>query len=141
MIYNAKVRFEGRGLFAAKEIFLGNLEAGEAKEGEIPVFVGTLDMEEGIQDEPEQSGDQSGEHGEKYGETLGVAVFTFENEQGEVTEQRQEIITAVQKPEVVELKVQEEAPETNQWWVTVFVLVILGLLAVILWLIARGRRK
>lgn len=141
VIYNAKVRFEGRGLFAAKEIFLGNLEAGEAKEGEIPVFAGTLDMEDGIQDEPGQSGDQTGEHGEKYGKTLGVAVFTFENEQGEVTEQRQEIMTAVQKPEIVELKVQEEAPETNQWWVTVFVLVILGLLAVILWLIARGRRK
>ena len=40
------------------------------------------------------------------------------------------------KPETVELKIEEEEPETNQWWVTIVILVgfVLLLVIVILYL-------
>lgn len=128
-LYNAKVRFEGRGLFAPKELFLGNIEAGMSSDGEISVFAGTLNMDD--------SGKIVDENGKKYGDTGGTLIFTYENERGELTELTQEIQTTIQKPQAVELKVEEEEPQTNQWWITIFVLVILALVLLVVWLYLR----
>ena len=55
-----------------------------------------------------------------------------------MTEQEQEFTTAIKKPQIVELKIEEtEKQETNQWWITITVLVFLTLLLVIFWLYLR----
>lgn len=129
VIYNAKVRLEGTGLFPTEELFLGNLEAGTSVDGEIPVFAGTLDMDE--------QGEISQEGAEKYGITSGKVIFSYEDEKGEVIEQTMEIKTEIKEPETVELKVEKDEPETNQWWITIIFIIILVLVLVILWLSLR----
>ncbi len=77
------------------------------------------------------------ENAEKYGDTSGTVIFSYENELGELTELKREVHTVIQKPQVVELKVEEEEPQTNQWWVTIFVLVIVVLILLVIWLYIR----
>ena len=128
VLYNAKLQLEGQGLFA-QEVFLGTIEAGTAKDGEMQVFAGTLAMGE--------NGDSIDETAEKYGSVTGRVVFSYENEQGEVTRQTQEFLTAIKKPKTVELEIEEETEQTNQWWITAVAAVILALLLVIVWLSIR----
>lgn len=130
VIYNVRVRLEGRGLFPEKELFLGNIEGGTSSEGELQVFAGTLDM------------DAEGEiieGAEKYGDTSGKVIFSYENEQGEVMEQVQEIHTSVKKPQMVELKIEKEVQKTNQWWITIIILIFLVLIFGMIWLYLRMR--
>lgn len=129
VIYNARVRLEGRGLFANEE-FLGNIEPGVSSDGEMQIFAGTLNMDE--------QGEITEENAEKYGDVTGSIIFSYENEQGEVIVQEQEFSTAIKKPQVVELKIEEEKKqETNQWWITIMGMAFLALLFVILWLYLR----
>jgi len=128
-VYNARVRLEGKGLFPRRELFLGNLEGGTSQPGELQVFAGTLDMDnQGIMIE---------EGGDKYGDTTGLVTFSYEDEQGQVIEQTQEIHTSIQEPEIVELKVEKEKPQTNQWWITIVAGMFLILVLVIIWLYLR----
>ncbi len=131
VIYNARVRLEGKGLFAS-EVFLGNIEAGQSLDGEMQIYAGTLNMNE--------QGEITDVDAEKYGDVLGRVVFSYESEQGEVIEQEQTFSTAIKKPEIVELKIEEEEDqETNQWWITVIVMTFLVLLFIICWLYLRMR--
>lgn len=127
-LYNVRVRLAGTGLFPTRDLFLGNMEAGASEDGEIPVFIGTLDMDE--------NGEASGE-GEKYGETSATVLFSYEDEQGEVKEQTMEVHTEIREPRQVQLKVEEEPPQTNQWWISSIVLAVLVLLSTIVWLYLR----
>ena len=77
------------------------------------------------------------EDGKKYGETTGTVVFSYENEQGERTEQSQELYTSIKKPQIVELKVEKEEPKTNQWWITILFFIFLVLMLIIGWLYLR----
>lgn len=129
VLYNVRVRLEGKGLFPEKELFLGTVEAGTSVDGEIKVFAGTLNMD--------NEGNVIEEDGKKYGETSGTIVFSYENEQGELTEQSQELHTSIKKPQIVELKVEKETPKTNQWWITIIILMFLVLILVICWLYLR----
>lgn len=129
VIYNAKVRMEGTGLFPTEELFLGNLEAGTSVDGEISVFAGTLDMNE--------QGEILDGGAEKYGKTSGTIIFSYENENGEIVEQTMELQTEIKKPEIVELKVEKEEPETNQWWITITFAAFLVLILAIVWLSLR----
>ena len=124
-----KVRLEGKGLFPDKELFLGTVEAGTSADGEIKVFAGTLNMD--------YEGNIIDEDGKKYGETAGTVIFSYENEQGELTEQSQEVYTSIKKPQIVELKVEKEAPKTNQWWITIIILILIVLILIICWLYLR----
>ena len=63
--------------------------------------------------------------------------FSYEDEQGKVIEQTQEIHTSIQEPEIVELKVEKEKPQTNQWWITIGAGMFLVLVLVIIWLYLR----
>lgn len=101
-VYNAKVRLEGKGLFPRGELFLGNLEGGTSQPGELQVFAGTLDMD--------NQGTVIEEGGDKYGDTIGLVTFSYEDEQGQVIEQTQEIHTSIEEPEIVELKVERRSP-------------------------------
>lgn len=129
IIYNAKVRLEGKGLFAQGELFLGNVEGGASAPGELQVFAGTLDMD--------AQGNIMENGGEKYGDTVGTVIFSYEDEQGEQIEQTMEIRTCIQEPKTVELKVEKEKPQTNQWWITIVAGVFLVLLLVMIWLYLR----
>lgn len=129
MIYNVKVRLEAKGLFPVQEAFLGNIEGGSSADGEQKVFVGTLDMD--------AEGNVIEEGGAKYGDTSGTVIFSYENEQGEVTEQKLEIHTQIQEAETIDLKIEDEKPKTNQWWITIIFFVITVLLLVIVWLYLR----
>ena len=77
------------------------------------------------------------EGGEKYGDTSGVVTFSYEDEQGQVIEQSMEVHTSIKEPEIVELKVEKEVPETNQWWITIVAGIILALVLVVIWLYLR----
>lgn len=131
VLYNAKARLEGQGLFA-NEVYLGNIEAGSAADGEMQVFAGTLNMD--------AEGNVLDEDGEKYGDVKGRLVFSYENERGEAVEQEQAFSTAILKPQVAELKI-EEAPEqeTNQWQAVTAVMVFLFMLLAIVCLYLRMR--
>lgn len=128
-IYNVTVRLEAKGLFPQQEVFLGNIEGGSSADGEQKVFVGTLDMD--------AQGNVVEEGGEKYGDTSGTVIFSYEDEQGEVTEQKMDIHTEIQEAEIVELTVEDEKPKTNQWWITIIFFVIAALVLVIVWLYLR----
>ena len=85
-----------------------------------------------------ESTEASGEDSEeKYGDTLGTVIFSYENENGEVVEQRQEFHATILKPQVVELKVEQEEPQTNQWWITIAAGIVLLLFLLLLWLYLR----
>ncbi len=129
VIYNVKVRLEAKGLFSQQEMFLGNIEGGTSADGEQKVFVGTLDMD--------AQGNVSQEGGEKYGDTSGFVILSYENEQGEVTEQKVEIHTTIREAETVKLEIEEQKPKANQWWITIVFFVVLSLLLVIIWLYLR----
>lgn len=129
VIYNAKVRLEGQGLFAQGELFLGNLEGGASVPGEMQVFAGTLDMD--------AQGNIMENGGEKYGNTVGNVIFSYEDEQGEQIEQKIEFHTCIQEPKTLELKVEQQKPQTNQWWITIVAGVFLVLLLAIICLYLR----
>ena len=97
--------------------------------GELKVFAGTLDMD--------AQGNFIENGTEKYGDTVGNVIFTYENEQGEQIEQTMEIRTCIQEPKTVELKIEKEKPQTNQWWMTIVAGVVLILLLIIIWLYLR----
>lgn len=122
-LYNARVSVEGKGLFPVQDVFLGNISAGESKEGEMQIFIGTLDMDE----EGKQSEEKSG----KYGAVSGIVTFSFEDENGEIKEQKLDIHTEIKEAQIVQLKIEKEKEETNQWWITVIVILILTLVLVI----------
>lgn len=66
-----------------------------------------------------------------------TVIFSYENEQGEVAEQKQELKTSIKKPQIVELKVEKEVPKTNQWWITILAGAFLVLILIIVWLYLR----
>lgn len=129
VIYNVRVRLEAAGLFPEKEMFLGTIEPGTSADGEIAVFAGTLDMD--------AEGNTPEGNVEKYGDTAAEVIFTYEDEQGGVTEQVVSFHTAIKKPETVELKVENPQEETNQWWITVLFFVFLVLILIIIRLYLR----
>ena len=129
VLYNARVRMEAAGLFPEGEMFLGNVEPGTSADGEIRVFAGTLDMD--------ADGNFAEDGREKYGDTAARVYFSFEAEEGNVTQQEFSFHTAIQKPETVELKVDNRKEETNQWWITIVFFVVLLLVLIIIWLYLR----
>lgn len=116
-IYQVQVTVEGKGLFVTEKVLLGSLEAGASGEGELGIYVGTRDMKE--VGENTEGSDQ-----EKYGSTEGTLLLTYRDALGEEHEQKQTFTTVIQKAKILELKVEEEKEETNQWWISVFVLAL-----------------
>lgn len=135
VIYNARVKMEGKGLYPVGEFFLGNMEASSSMDGEISVFVGTLDMNE--------QGEMTGGDEDRYGETFGTVVFSYEDAYGNITEQTLDLHTTIKKPKNAKNDNENDKKEeekTNQWWLAIVVEVVLVLMIINVWLLIRMRR-
>ena len=60
-----------------------------------------------------------------YGQTAGTLTLTYEDADGEVYTQTQEFTTVIEKPQIVELTVEKETVQTNEWYGAVLVLLVL----------------
>lgn len=116
-VYNVRVELSGEGLFPVESIFAGNMEAGASFDGSMKIYVGNKKMK--------AAGEETeGEEKEKYGSVTGKLLLTYEDAFGETYTQEQEITTVIQKPQIMELKVEKEKKETNQWWAVSLVLLV-----------------
>ena len=119
-VYNVRAEVEAPGLVPEGSLFLGNLESGAAKKGDLYVFVSTLDS----------SGADA-----KYGYTNGKMKLSYEDEFGEVSTQEFDFSTNINPPVInaPQEEEEEEKPETqSQWWISVLILgaVIGGILGI-----------
>lgn len=127
-VYNVRVELLAPGLIASGTAFIGNMEAGTALEGEMDVFVGTLDMSEGYESE------------DKYGVTNGVLTLIYEDADGQEYRDSIDISTTISEPVItaVDTEPDEEAQTVSQWWISIFIgAVLVGGFAVFLFI----RRK
>lgn len=103
-LYNVRVALGGQGLRPQNSLFPGNIESGQAAQGETYVFVGLLD-----QDDPEH----------KYGAASGTITLTAGNSEGEVTTLSEAFSTEIEAPLIETVIPQEESePEadaSSQW--------------------------
>lgn len=136
-VYNVQVQLEGTGLFPMETFFAGNMDAGASMDGTMRVYVGTKTMKKaGEETEAENDGE------EQYGSVIGKLKLTYEDAFGKLYTQEQEFSTVIQKPQITELKVEKEKKETNQWWIAVFILVILifaGTLGIMAWKVKKSK--
>ncbi len=95
MVYNVRCSVEVPGLRADKSLFLGNIDGGTAASGEFGVFAG-------IVNEDAEEADQ------RYGRTSGRIVLTYEDEDGEETQEFQDMAITIQP---LEIRQEETAPE------------------------------
>lgn len=117
-VYNVRVELAVPGLFPTTGVFAGNMEPGDSSEGSMKIYVGNKKMK--------SAGEEAeGEEKEKYGSVTGIIRLTYEDAFGKTYTQEQEITTVIQKPQITELKVEEEKKETNQWWVASLVILFL----------------
>ena len=119
-VYNVRVSSEGRGIFAVQTFYAGTLEAGQSLQGNLSLYAGAKNMES-IHDEI------SGTDQERYGKTQGAFVLEYEDVYGQTYRQDIPYETEIQAPKVLSLKADKKE-ETNQWWVSVLVLLGAGLI-------------
>ncbi len=134
MIYNAQVEFQGEGLFATGTVFAGNLDAGTAGEGTLRIYVGNKNM-------TALSDAGAGTDDSAYGPASGTLTLTYEDAYGEKYSQTQEFSTVIQKPQTIELTVEKEEVQTNQWWAASLVLLVLLFLVILIGMALRLRKS
>ena len=133
-VYNVRMELSGEGLFPTGTLFLGNMEAGKEDGGTMRVYVGTRTMEA-------PGADDGTTDQEKYGPVSGTITLEYEDAFGETHEISKEYQSEIKKAQVLSLKVDEEEPEENSWWISVFAIVIAGLGILVVLLVWRLRRK
>ncbi len=145
-VYNVRVEFAGRGLFATGDVFAGNLEAGASYEGVLRIYVGSKAMESladaGTDGNNVKHSGQDDTVGELYGQTAGTLTLTYEDAYGETYRQTQEFATEILEPRIVELSVEKTEEQTNQWQAAILLLMgVLFVLIVVLmgWRLRRSR--
>ncbi|MDE6312296.1 MAG: hypothetical protein K2M46_01535 [Lachnospiraceae bacterium] len=132
-VYNVCIRLCGTGLFPNNSVFVGNMEAGTEGGGTMNVYVGTRTME--------AVGEERGESdGEKYGPVSGTITLQYEDAKGEMYEISKDFETEIKKAQIMALEVSQEE-ETNSWWVSVFLVIVVGLALAVLLLIFRLCKK
>lgn len=107
-VYNVRMQVEASGFLPEETAFLGNIESGSAKRGELYAFVGAFDS------------DKTGE--EKYGDTKGKVIFLYENEYGQEYRKEFSFSTRINPPVILgsEEEEKEEKPKRQgQWWISV----------------------
>jgi len=106
-VYNVGVSMDVPGLAPDKTAFLGTIESGTAKKGDLYVFVGTK------------------EGGDKYGFTSGNVTLSYEDEFGEVYTEEFPFETTINPPVIMnqeEEEPEEEQPKNQgQWWISIIV--------------------
>lgn len=71
--------------------------------------------------------DMTGTDEEKYGKTDGALVLEYEDIYGQTYSHSVAYETEILEPQILSLKADKKEEETNQWWVSVLVLLGLGL--------------
>ncbi len=114
-VHNVRFTLDAPGLIPDKTAFIGNIESGASKKGELFVFVGTLDMK----------ADGGYSDAEKYGATSGTVTLLYEDTFGTEFKEEFPFDTTINPPVVVpteEEQPEEETPKnTGQWWVSIIV--------------------
>lgn len=131
--YNVRMKLSGTGLFPNEEVFIGNMEPGTQGEGTMQVYIGTRTMEAIGKDEG--TDDQ-----EKYGPVEGTVTLEYEDASGNVYEMTKAYQAEIKKAQILSLKVEKEE-EANDWWISVFAVIILAMVTWIILLFGRLRRK
>ena len=127
-VYNVRCTVEAPGFLSSGAAFLGNMEAGTAKTGELDVFIGTKDMSEG--------------HGkdDKYGPTNGTITLIYEDEAGKEYTEKTEFTSMINEPVIpAATETEEETGNAGQWWLTVGIAAA-AVAALAVLLVVRGRR-
>ena len=129
-IYNARVRLEAVGLNPKETVFLGNVEAGTSVQGSMRVYVKGLST-----GDSEQTADGAS------GNTDGKLFLTYEDSHGNSYENAIDFTSEIKEATIQSLKVEDDQEETNSWWYSVFAVAIVLFLSIILFLLARLRKK
>ncbi|MEG0785276.1 MAG: hypothetical protein RR389_07615, partial [Christensenella sp.] len=119
------------GLVPEGTVFLGNMESGAAKKGDLYTFVGTLDSDAGNSDN-------------KYGPTSGKITISYEDEFGEAATQEIAFTTNINPPVInAPAEKEEEKPQTqSQWWISVIILgAVIGAVFGVRYYIKRKKEK
>lgn len=133
-VHNVRMTVEAPGLIPDKTAFIGNIESGASKKGEIYVFVGTLDMTDG------------GSSEEKYGATAGMVNITYEDEFGQEYTKEFEFETYINPPVIVETPEEEteaDKPQnTSQWWISIIIAaaIILAIVFIRLYIVKKQKK-
>lgn len=99
-IRNCKIDFNVEGLESGGTLFIGEIPAGESKNGSANLRVGA----------------------DKLGETKGTATITYEDEFGETYEKTVDLSTNIEeKVEVAEQEQVEEEKKNNLWWLFILI--------------------
>ena len=99
-IRNCKIDFNMEGLESGGTLFIGEIPAGESKNGSANLRVGA----------------------DKLGETKGTATITYEDEFGETYEKTVDLSTNIEeKVEVAEQEQVEEEKKNNLWWLFILI--------------------
>lgn len=109
ILRNVTVSLEGAGLFPSSSVFLGDIEPGEGKTGEMKVFIGMLSMTEG--------------YTENYGNTTGTYKVSYEDSAGETREETMEVKTEIKQPVISASPTPDPTLQQaqSQWWITALV--------------------
>lgn len=129
-VYNVRAELAAPGLVPEGSLFLGNLESGAAKKGDLYVFVGTLESEDGTD--------------ARYGLTSGSITLTYEDEFGEAEVQEITFSTNINPPVInAPVEEEEEEPQTqSQWWISVILAgAAVGVILGVLYVRKRRQRK
>ena len=109
VIRNVTVTLEGAGLFPVASVFLGDIEPGMGKTGEMKVFIGMLSMTEG--------------YSESYGNTKGTYTITYQDDNGEIFTESMEVGTKILQPVISPSPTPDPALQQaqSQWWITALI--------------------
>ena len=107
-VYNVRIRLAAPGFVPLASAFLGNMEAGSAKQGEMDVFIAVLEGETGVSEES------------KYGITNGTITLSYEDAAGKAYEQTSDFISRIDpSPAPVKAPPAGEPERAGQWWVSI----------------------
>jgi len=117
-LFNVQVSMEMNGAIPDASAYLGNMDAGTSEMAEIYVFFGTLDM--------------NSDSDEKYGYTDGKMLLTYEDEYGKEYSEEIPLSTTIERPVFDDLYEKEEPKEeekekAGQWWVSIALLLAIGI--------------
>lgn len=129
-VHNVRLTLEAPGMIPDKTAFIGNIESGAAKSGDMYVFVGTKSM----------TGEDAGD--EKYGPTSGIVTLAYEDEYGEEFSDTFEFSTMINPPVInTDTDPEEEEPpkDYGQWWISI--IIAGGIIAAILVIRAILKKK
>lgn len=109
ILRNVTVSLEGAGLFPSASVFLGDIEPGEGKTGEMKVFVGMLSMTEGYTD--------------NYGYTTGIYTVSYQDSSGENKTETLELKAEIKQPVISPSPTPDPTLQQaqSQWWITALV--------------------